>query len=101
MPPASVGPGHHDYMLTPVDYFSSPAPAFRSLGWDEGAEEFGEALTDARVQARDRSRCPCGMWFAPMDEKSFHQVQVKQKEQRHVVQHMAVPSRRRRSVPVV
>jgi hypothetical protein len=86
-------------MLTPVDYCSSPPAALRPLGWDEGAEASGEARTDARVQARDGSLSPGGMGFAPMDEKSFHQVQVKQQAQRPAVPHMAVPSRRRRARP--
>ena len=41
------------YILTPVDYCSSPAPALPSLWGDEGVEPFSDELADARVQARD------------------------------------------------
>jgi transposase-like protein len=62
--PRTVRASHHDGILTPVDYFASPAPALPSLGWDEGAEVCSGARADARVQARCGFLCPCGMWFA-------------------------------------
>jgi hypothetical protein len=58
------------YILTPVDYFSSPAPALPSPWEGEGVEAFSDALADARVQAHDELLCPGGMWFAPIGEKS-------------------------------
>jgi hypothetical protein len=33
-------------------------------------EAFSDELADARVQARDELLCICGMWFAPVGEKS-------------------------------
>ena len=68
----TIRAGHHDRMLTPVDYFSSPTAAIPSLWWDEGVQAFSEALADARVQASYGTLYPRGMWFAPVGEKGSH-----------------------------
>jgi hypothetical protein len=69
-----------DRPLTPVDYFSSPAPAVPSRWWDEGVQAFSEALAHARVQASYKRLGIGGMWFAPVGEKRVDQVQMRQKE---------------------
>jgi hypothetical protein len=66
--------------MTPVDYFSSSAPAFPSQQWDEGVQAFSEVLAHARVLASHKPLCIGGMWFAPIGEKRVHQVQMRQKE---------------------